>query len=167
MIAQGIQSRDLAEENAPIGPCPTPGCGGEIIERQRSYGCTSWKSRAETGCGYVIWKRVRGQKGEIDRETAARMVAAGETNAVAAPPKEPLGACPTPGCGGEIVENTRAYGCTSWKSRKSPGCGFVIWKREKGRDVSREEAVQRIMEAHAAAAAAGEPAAEPAGAPSG
>lgn len=171
MIAQGLQSKDLVEEDVAIGSCPTPGCGGEIIERQRSYGCTSWKSRTETGCGYVIWKRVRGQKEEVDREAATRMVAAGETNAVAPAVKEPIGACPTPGCGGEIVENSRAYGCTSWKSRKNTGCGFVIWKREKGHEVTREEAVQRLEEARSAASDGPTPVAtdsapEPAGATS-
>ena len=150
-IAAGRSSKDLESEREVIGPCPTPGCGGEIVERTRSYGCTSWKSRSETGCGYVIWKRVRGQKGEVDAETARQMVARGETNAAPAAAKEPIGACPTPGCGGEIVENSRAYGCTSWKSRKNPGCGFVIWKREKGHEVTREEATARLEEARAAA----------------
>jgi DNA topoisomerase-3 len=147
-IAAGRSSKDLAADREVLGPCPTPGCGGEIIERTRSYGCTSWKSRSETGCGFVIWKRVRGQKGEVDVETARTMVAAGETNAVPAPSKEPIGKCPTPACGGEIVANSRAYGCTSWKSRKNPGCGFVIWKRENGRDVTPEEAAERLREAH-------------------
>lgn len=156
LIAQGKSSKDLEAEREIIGPCPTPDCGGEIVERTRSYGCTSWKSRSETGCGFVIWKRVRGQKGEVDVETAKRMVAAGETNAAPAPSKEPVGECPTPGCGGSIIENSRAYGCTSWKSRKNPGCGFVIWKREKGHDVTREEAAERIAEAHQAAAASDE-----------
>ncbi|WP_217915680.1 DNA topoisomerase 3 [Miltoncostaea marina] len=151
-IAAGRSSKDLEEEREVIGPCPTPGCGGEIIERTRSYGCTSWKSRSEPGCGYVIWKKVRGQKGEVDAETARGMVARGETNAAPPAAKEPLADCPTPGCGGQIVENSRAYGCTSWKSRKNPGCGFVVWKREKGHEVSREEAVARIEEARAAAA---------------
>jgi len=150
LIAEGKSSKDLEAEREIIGPCPTPDCGGEIIERTRSYGCTSWKSRSETGCGFVIWKKVRGQKGEVDVETARRMVAAGETNATAAPSKEPIGDCPTPDCGGKIVENSRAFGCTSWKSRKNPGCGFVIWKREKGHDVTREEAVERLAEANAA-----------------
>jgi DNA topoisomerase-3 len=150
-IAAGRSSKDLEQEREVIGPCPTPGCGGEIIERTKSYGCTSWKSRSEPGCGYVIWKRVRGRKGEVDVETARAMVARGETNAAPAASKEPLAACPTPGCGGQIVENSRAYGCTSWKSRKNPGCGFVIWKREKGHDVTREEAVERIEAARAGA----------------
>jgi DNA topoisomerase-3 len=152
-IRAGRSSKDLEDEREVIGPCPTPGCGGEIIERTKSYGCTSWKSRSEPGCGYVIWKKVRGQKGEVDVETARAMVARGETNAAPAASKEPLAACPTPGCGGQIVENSRAYGCTSWKSRKNPGCGFVVWKREKGHDVTREEAVERIEAARAGAAA--------------
>jgi len=148
-IAAGRSSKDLETEREVIGPCPTPGCGGEIIERTKSFGCTSWKSRTEPGCGYVIWKKVRGAKGEVDAETARGMVARGETNAAPAPVKEPLAECPTPGCEGQIVENSRAYGCTSWKSRKNPGCGFVIWKREKGHEVSREEATARIEEARA------------------
>ena len=154
-IAAGRSSKDLESEREIIGVCPTPGCGGEIVERTRSYGCTSWKSRSETGCGYVIWKKVRGQKGEVDADTARQMVARGETNAVPVAAKEPIGPCATPGCPGEIVENSRAYGCTSWKSRKNPGCGFVIWKREKGHEVTREEATARLEEARAAAA--GEP----------
>jgi DNA topoisomerase-3 len=148
-IRAGRSSKDLEQQREVIGPCPTPGCGGEIVERTKSFGCTSWKSRTEPGCGYVIWKKVRGQKGEVDVETARAMVARGETNAAPTASKEPLAACPTPGCGGQIVENSRAYGCTSWKSRKNPGCGFVIWKREKGHDVTRDEAVARIEEARA------------------
>jgi DNA topoisomerase III len=149
-IAAGRSSKDLAEVREIIGPCPTPGCGGDIVERQRSYGCTSWKSKGEPGCGYVIWKKVRGQP-EVDVETARQMVAQGVTNAEPAPSAEPLGECPTPGCGGQIVENSKAYGCTSWKSRKNPGCGFVIWKREKGHTVTREEAAERLAQARAEA----------------
>ena len=153
-IAAGRSSKDLESEREIIGPCPTPGCGGEIVERTRSYGCTSWKSRSETGCGYVIWKKVRGSKTEVDADTARQMVARGETNAVPVAAKEPIGPCATPGCPGEIVENSRAFGCTSWKSRKNPGCGFVIWKREKGHEVTREEATARLEEARAAAGSA-------------
>jgi DNA topoisomerase-3 len=151
-IAAGRSSKDIEATRETLGTCPTPGCGGQIVERTRSYGCTSWKSRTEPGCGYVIWKRVRGQKGEVDPETARAMIARGETNAVPAADREPIAPCPTPGCDGQIVENSRAYGCTSWKSRKTPGCGFVIWKREKGgHEVTREEAAARIEEARAAA----------------
>jgi DNA topoisomerase III len=57
-----------------------------------------------------------------------------------------LGLCPK--CGaetGEIIkENARAYGCTSWKSRDEPGCGFVIWKRVAGRTLTPEVARQLL-----------------------
>jgi DNA topoisomerase-3 len=59
-----------------------------------------------------------------------------------------LGPCPR--CGAEtgerIKENRRAYGCTSWKSREEPGCGFVIWKRVAGRTLTPEVARQLIEE---------------------
>ena len=54
-IARGLQSSDLQAEREVLGPCPTDGCDGEIIDRNRSYGCTSWKSKTEPGCGYVSW----------------------------------------------------------------------------------------------------------------
>ena len=59
-----------------------------------------------------------------------------------------LGLCPK--CGaetGEIIkENSRAYGCTSWKSREEPGCGFVIWKRVAGRTLTPEIARQLLAD---------------------
>jgi DNA topoisomerase III len=59
-----------------------------------------------------------------------------------------LGLCPK--CGaetGEIIkENSRAYGCTSWKSREEPGCGFVIWKRVAGRTLTPEVARQLLQD---------------------
>jgi hypothetical protein len=127
-----------------IGTCPTPGCGGEIIERTKSYGCTSWKSRSETGCGFVIWRKAGGK--EVTREEAVEMVAEGRTNATARPAAEPLGPCPNGD--GDIVEKARSYGCTSYKSKKSPGCGFVIWKTQRGlgREIGREEAVEMVKQ---------------------
>src|SRR3954452_21235551 len=54
------------------------------------------------------------------------------------PERVELGPCPR--CGaetGEIIRaNSKAYGCTSWKSREEPGCGFVIWKRGAGRTLT-------------------------------
>ena len=131
-IAQGIQSKDLEPEREVIGVCPTDGCDGEIISRDRSYGCTSWKSKTETGCGFVIWKRVRGKQGEVSVEEAQGMVARGETNAT--PPREPVSECPVPGCGGMIVDRPKTFGCNSWKSPRNRGCGYVIWKKARGSD---------------------------------
>jgi DNA topoisomerase III len=62
------------------------------------------------------------------------------------PERVELGLCPR--CGaetGEIIrENSRAYGCTSWKSKEEPGCGFVIWKRVAGRTITPEIARQLL-----------------------
>jgi DNA topoisomerase-3 len=64
------------------------------------------------------------------------------------PERVELGSCPR--CGaetGEIIkENSKAYGCTSWKSREEPGCGFVIWKRVAGRTLTPEIARQLLEE---------------------
>jgi DNA topoisomerase III len=64
------------------------------------------------------------------------------------PERAELGPCPR--CGavtGEIIrENSKAYGCTSWKSREEPGCGFVVWKRVAGRTLTPEVARQLIEE---------------------
>ena len=64
------------------------------------------------------------------------------------PERVELGLCPR--CGaetGEIIrENSKAYGCTSWKSRDEPGCGFVIWKRVASRTLTPEIARQLIEE---------------------
>jgi DNA topoisomerase-3 len=64
------------------------------------------------------------------------------------PVRAELGLCPR--CGaetGEIIkENSRAYGCTSWKSREEPGCGFVIWKRVASRTLTPEIARQLLEE---------------------
>ena len=64
------------------------------------------------------------------------------------PERVELGPCPR--CGaetGEIIkENSKAYGCTSWKSREEPGCGFVLWKRVAGRTLTPELARQLLEE---------------------
>src|SRR3989440_8647325 len=64
------------------------------------------------------------------------------------PERVELGPCPR--CGavtGEIIrENSRAYGCTSWKSKEEPGCGFVVWKRVASRTLTPEIARQLIEE---------------------
>ena len=60
------------------------------------------------------------------------------------PERVELGPCPR--CGETIRENSRAYGCTSWKSKEEPGCGFVIWKRVAGRTITPEVARQLLEE---------------------
>jgi DNA topoisomerase-3 len=77
-----LDKEKLRPERVELGPCPRCGAQtGEIIrENSRAYGCTSWKSREEPGCGYVIWKRVAGRT--ITPEIARQLIENGRTNDV-------------------------------------------------------------------------------------
>jgi DNA topoisomerase-3 len=77
-----LDKEKLRPERVELGPCPRCGAEtGEIIrENSRAYGCTSWKSREEPGCGYVIWKRVAGRT--ITPELARQLIENGRTNEV-------------------------------------------------------------------------------------
>ncbi|HEY3765520.1 MAG TPA: DNA topoisomerase 3 [Gaiellales bacterium] len=167
---RNLTADDVRAQRAEIGPCPNG--DGVIRENRAAYGCSSWKSKEEPGCGFVIWKQQKGRSispgeardllehgqtelldGFKTRPSRARLVLA-EGNQVQlvaddgtrldapAGPRETIAKCPK--CDGEIRENSRAYGCSSWKSRKEAGCGFVIWKSTKGRQISADEARQVI-----------------------
>jgi DNA topoisomerase III len=167
---RNLTAEEVRAQRAEIGPCPNG--DGVIRENRAAYGCSSWQSKEEPGCGFVIWKQQKGRSispaeardllehgqtelldGFKTRPSRARLVLA-EGNQVQliaddgtrldapAGPRETIATCPK--CGGEIRENSRAYGCSSWKSRKEPGCGFVIWKSTKGRAISADEARQVI-----------------------
>jgi DNA topoisomerase III len=83
---------------------------------------------------------------DFTKETVERIAALDKEKL--RPERVELGPCPR--CGavtGEIIrENSKAYGCTSWKSREEPGCGFVIWKRVASRTLTPEVARQLIEE---------------------
>ena len=49
----------------------------------------------------------------------------GEAQSINKPTSESLGNCP--GCGSEVVEGEKGFGCTNWKG----GCKFVVWKNDK------------------------------------
>ncbi len=54
----------------PVGQCPT--CGGDLIEREKSYSCATWR---ESGCNYTIWKDVAGHG--ITRQEVATLLQGG------------------------------------------------------------------------------------------
>jgi DNA topoisomerase-3 len=175
---RNLTSEDVRAQRAEIGPCPNG--DGVIRENRAAYGCSSWQSREEPGCGFVIWKQQKGrsispgeardllEKGQTElldgfktRPSRARLVLvdgkvqlhADDGTRLDAPagPREAIAACPrcaAQGIENEIRENTRGYGCSSWKSRKEPGCGFVIWKSTKGRQITVDEAKQVIEQGH-------------------
>lgn len=81
-------------------------------------------SRNGTGGG----KTARSGTGER-RTAAAKAAADGKPPAAGL---EPLAPCPREGCGGQLIEGRKGYGCTHYKQ----GCGFVIWKEFSGKKIS-------------------------------
>jgi DNA topoisomerase-3 len=77
-----LDKEKLRPERVELGLCPRCGAEtGEIIrENSKAYGCTSWKSREETGCGFVIWKRVAGRT--LTPELARQLLEEGKTKDV-------------------------------------------------------------------------------------
>src|SRR5205823_14276569 len=77
-----LDKEKLRPERVELGPCPRCGAEtGEIIrENSRAYGCTSWNSREEPGCGYGIWKRVAGRP--LTPEIARQLLEEGKTKEV-------------------------------------------------------------------------------------
>src|ERR671922_139409 len=77
-----LDKEKLRPERVELGPCPRCGAEtGEIIrENSKAYGCTSWKSREETGCGFVIWKRVASRT--LTPEIARQLLEEGRTREV-------------------------------------------------------------------------------------
>jgi DNA topoisomerase-3 len=73
-----LDKEKLRPERVEIGPCPR--CGQIIRENSRAYGCTSWKSREEPGCGFVIWKRVASRT--LTPEIARQLLEEGRTKEV-------------------------------------------------------------------------------------
>jgi DNA topoisomerase-3 len=79
---EALDKEKLRPERVELGLCPRCGAEtGEIIrENSKAYGCTSWKSREETGCGFVIWKRVAGRT--LTPEIARQLLEEGKTKEV-------------------------------------------------------------------------------------
>ncbi|USB34928.1 type IA DNA topoisomerase [Paenibacillus sp. YPG26] len=60
-------------ERVPMGACPRSGCGGQLIEGKKGYGCTHFK----LGCGFVIWKEYSGKK--ISHNMLTSLIEKGQT----------------------------------------------------------------------------------------
>lgn len=53
IISRGEMSSFAGGKKEVLGLCP--GCGGEVIETEKSYSCSGWRS----GCKFTIWKEDR------------------------------------------------------------------------------------------------------------
>ncbi|GAU07917.1 type IA DNA topoisomerase [Desulfoplanes formicivorans] len=58
------------------------------------------------------------------------------TPATLPPGKTSLGKCPK--CGGDVVENSKAYGCINWREANG-GCRFTIWKNMFGGKINKTQ----------------------------
>jgi DNA topoisomerase-3 len=56
---------------AALGPCPL--CGSDVIEQEKSYGCSGWRS----GCKFAIWKTIAGKR--ISVRTAQALLRRGRS----------------------------------------------------------------------------------------
>jgi DNA topoisomerase III len=128
---KGIQVITMLEENKLTSPELTGDWEHKLTEIENGQG-----------------DRVKFMKGIADftKDTVEQIAALDKEKL--RPERVELGPCPR--CGaetGEIIrENSKAYGCTSWKSREEVGCGFVIWKRVASRTLTPEIARQLIEE---------------------
>jgi DNA topoisomerase-3 len=125
----GMTPDRLAVGRRVVAPCPVPGCEGSVVESKRGWGCDSWKSREEPGCGFSVWKEQSGKR-VTEKELARRIddVRTGKVTVTPPGQRVVLGECPR--CDGSIVERQQSWGCSSWRSPKQTGCGYVIWKKD-------------------------------------
>jgi DNA topoisomerase-3 len=64
-----------------------------------------------------------------------------QTLATLPPGKTSLGKCPK--CGGDVVENPKAYGCVNWREANG-GCKFTIWKTMFGGKITKNQVKQLL-----------------------
>ena len=57
--------------------CPCPRCGATIRETPRAFSCSSWKSKDESGCGFVVWKQIA--KRRLSADEAGTLIRQGRT----------------------------------------------------------------------------------------
>ena len=115
-----------------IADCPVQGCAGTVVEGKKAWGCDTYKSKDDQGCGLVVWKEQSGKK-LAEKQLLVKLEAI--RSGKEAPPQPRgervvLGPCPSASCSGEVVERQKSWGCSSWKSPKETGCGYVIWKSD-------------------------------------
>lgn len=138
--------------------CPL--CQGAVIERDKVYFCEN--NSKESPC-LAIFKTVAGKKltathvkqllekgetGTIEGFTstsgskfsAKLRLEAGRIKFKMEERKELSVACPK--CGGKIVENSKAFGCSNWKTKN---CSFTIWKVVSGKTLN-EAVVHELIQ---------------------
>ncbi len=146
------------DDKTPVGLCPK--CGTEVERTPFGWACAAGKE----ACGFVVWgevakkklpaqavrelvqdlatsKEIHGFKSKTGKEFSAKLYLDPEEGYRVRfkfddAPKEVLGKCP--GCGGDVVETPKAFGCRNWKDADHEH--VTIWKEIAGHRVSLAEA---------------------------
>lgn len=157
-----IEGANAQQNKKAIGTCPK--CKKHsVIEGSKGFGCSGYKE----GCDFVIWKSQFGgeinaknakllvegletepikfhskakntdynAKLKLKDDFSTELVFDNTPKTSSATAK-PIAKCPC--CGKDIVENSKAFGCTGWKE----GCKFTIWKESnfyKDKKISKNE----------------------------
>jgi DNA topoisomerase-3 len=141
-------SRKFAEEL----DITCPKCGKyKLIENGKAFGCSSYKNEADK-CGFTIWKESTYNPGIVITKNELEALVKGEEvlggvkldeNFKVVYPKSSsstaVGTCPV--CGKEILENSKAFGCSGYKDKS---CSFTIWKNSNGIELNKED-VKEIL----------------------
>ena len=150
-IVTGMKDADpeaLRAGRKQLAECPRPDCTGHIVEGAKGWGCDSYRSAEQPGCGIIIWKKPRTGRAITEAAMLKRVAAMAAGTEPLPSPVEPavtIADCPSDGCDGQIVKRAKSFGCTSWKGPKTPGCGFVIWRNVgQSNEVDDEQARQMI-----------------------
>ena len=141
-------------ETVVVGKCPR--CGKDIIEKKGFFGCSSYESKENAGCGFSFSAAHRSGwfKGSITAAQAKKLLN-GENitlKAVSQDGKEypaewklsddgvyvnvvkvkavarAIGKCPR--CGKDVIEKSNSFSCSSYESKEKTGCGFSIFKHD-------------------------------------
>ncbi|GGA25129.1 DNA topoisomerase [Paenibacillus physcomitrellae] len=109
------------------------------VRSPRGASASSAGEKTQSFRGGITATAVRrtGTAAPATADTATVAAAASNTGKVQAAntpaAREVFGGCPRQGCGGQLIEGRKGYGCTHFKQ----GCGFVIWKEFNGKNISK------------------------------
>ncbi|RAP78245.1 type IA DNA topoisomerase [Paenibacillus montanisoli] len=110
--------------------------GGRTSSREKSVTSKAASAKKEAAAPRRTASKSKAANAQITMDdvpegSAATTPSSDKAPSAAASPKV-IAPCPRPGCGGQLVEGKRGYGCIRFRE----GCKFVIWKEQQGRAVT-------------------------------
>ena len=124
------------------GTCPMKECEGMVVFGKSGWGCSTYKSKDDTGCGFVFWQTQGTKQMKVpDLLEYMSKVKAGLVSPVVH--AAILGPCPR--CGQDVKEHAKGWSCSSYKSKTVQGCGYALWRTSKdGTELTLEKAKELL-----------------------